>query len=82
MHSQSKRPVPVTFHIRLTLLVALMAVAGMAAAPAETQAKTILNIAAKEPDTLDPHSSILGQSRRSPLHVPRGSRALPSRTGR
>ena len=62
MHSQSKRPVPVTFHIRLTLLVALMAVAGMAAAPAETQAKTILNIAAKEPDTLDPHSSILGQT--------------------
>ena len=35
----------------------------MAAAPqAETQAKTILNIAAKEPDTLDPHSSILGQT--------------------
>ena len=82
MHSQSKRPVPVTFHIRLTLLVALMAVAGMAAAPAETQAKTILNIAAKEPDTLDPHSSILGQTQAIVRFMYRGPRALPSRTGR
>src|SRR5438552_6363454 len=29
---------------------------------AEAQRKTIVNIAAKEPDTLDPHSSTLGQS--------------------
>src|SRR5713226_4104388 len=29
---------------------------------AEAQRRKILNIAAKEPDTLDPHSSTLGQS--------------------
>src|ERR671936_2373268 len=43
----------------LTLLVALAV-----AAPdsADAQRKKILNIAAKEPDTLDPHASTLGQS--------------------
>src|SRR5258705_12092360 len=30
--------------------------------PAEAQKKKVVNIAAKEPDTLDPHTSILGQS--------------------
>jgi peptide/nickel transport system substrate-binding protein len=36
---------------------------GLAApSPAEAQRKKVLNIAAKEPDTLDPHSSTLGQS--------------------
>jgi len=30
--------------------------------PAEAQKKKVLNVAAKEPDTLDPHSSTLGQS--------------------
>src|SRR5439155_18795835 len=30
--------------------------------PAEAQRKKVLTIAAKEPDTLDPHSSTLGQS--------------------
>ena len=30
--------------------------------PADAQKKKVLNIAAKEPDTLDPHTSILGQT--------------------
>src|SRR5262245_54245929 len=36
--------------------------ASLAPAPAEAQRRKILNVAAKEPDTLDPHSSTLGQS--------------------
>jgi peptide/nickel transport system substrate-binding protein len=44
----------------LTLFVAftLLAPGG----PADAQRKKVLNVAAKEPDTLDPHSSTLGQS--------------------
>src|SRR5215467_4976212 len=40
--------------VMLTLLVP--------AGPVDAQRKRVLNIAAKEPDTLDPHSSTLGQS--------------------
>ncbi len=51
--------------IRLCLFLVLVAALAVAAlvlpAPAEAQ-KKILNVAAKEPDTLDPHSSTLGQS--------------------
>ena len=36
-------------------LAVLALLAAMAPAPAEAQRKKILNIAAKEPDTLDPH---------------------------
>src|SRR6266498_1147551 len=36
--------------------------AALAAPPAALAQKKILNIAAKEPDSLDPHSSILGQT--------------------
>ena len=43
-------------------VVVLVLLAAMVPAPAEAQRKKILNIAAKEPDTLDPHSSTLGQS--------------------
>jgi len=43
-------------------LAALLVLAALAPAPAEAQRRKILNIAAKEPDTLDPHSSTLGQS--------------------
>ena len=53
--------------IRLCLLVSLVLVtslgaAGFVAPPAAEAQKKILNIAAKEPDTLDPHTSTLGQS--------------------
>ena len=43
--------------------VAILAFVILAGPPAsEAQRKKVLNIAAKEPDTLDPHSSTLGQS--------------------
>src|SRR6267378_1435265 len=47
-----------------TCLVVLSAltIVGLVQAPAADAQKKILNIAAKEPDTLDPHSSTLGQS--------------------
>jgi len=45
------------------LLLTVVAAVGLLAAPdAEAQKKRVLNIAAKEPDTLDPHGSTLGQS--------------------
>jgi len=43
-------------------LAVLALLVSLAPAPAEAQRKKILNIAAKEPDTLDPHASTLGQS--------------------
>ena len=45
----------------LTVLTAFTLCA-LAVPPAEAQKKKVVNIAAKEPDTLDPHTSILGQS--------------------
>jgi peptide/nickel transport system substrate-binding protein len=48
------------FVVVLLAVFALVVLAGPPAA--EAQRKKILNIAAKEPDTLDPHSSTLGQS--------------------
>jgi peptide/nickel transport system substrate-binding protein len=51
---------------RFVLVIALLttlALLVVAAPPAaEAQRKKVLNVAAKEPDTLDPHSSTLGQS--------------------
>ena len=45
------------------LLLTIVAAVGLLAAPhADAQKKRVLNIAAKEPDTLDPHGSTLGQS--------------------
>src|SRR6266404_1243760 len=44
----------------LTILVALAVL--VPGGPADAQRKKVLNIAAKEPDTLDPYSSTLGQS--------------------
>ena len=46
----------------LAVLAALMLSALAGPPPAEAQKKKVLNIAAKEPDTLDPHASTLGQS--------------------
>src|SRR5262245_23802567 len=40
--------------------------------PVEAQKKKVLNIAAKEPDTLDPHSSTLGQSQAISRFMHRG----------
>ena len=47
----------------IVLTLTIVAVVTLADPPAaEAQRKKVLNIAAKEPDTLDPHSSTLGQS--------------------
>jgi peptide/nickel transport system substrate-binding protein len=46
----------------LAVLSAFVVCALLAPPAAEAQRKKVLNIAAKEPDTLDPHSSTLGQS--------------------
>src|SRR3989449_10320731 len=46
----------------LAVLTAVTLSALAAPAQAEAQRRKILNIAAKEPDTLDPHSSTIGQS--------------------
>ena len=48
--------------IVLLLLTVVAALVAVAPPDAEAQKKRILNIAAKEPDTLDPHGSTLGQS--------------------
>src|SRR5262245_29192153 len=45
----------------LLILVAAFGVCGLFA-PSTADAKKVVNIAAKEPDTLDPHTSTLGQS--------------------
>src|SRR3989475_11009989 len=44
------------------VLVAALAVWGLIETPCAEAQRKIVNIAAKEPDTLDPHSSTLGQS--------------------
>src|SRR5712691_5121126 len=52
--------------LMLVMFLAILAIATLVtlASPpaAEAQRKKIVNVAAKEPDTLDPHSSTLGQS--------------------
>jgi peptide/nickel transport system substrate-binding protein len=55
----------------------------LAAPPAaEAQRKKILNIAAKEPDTLDPHTSILGQSQAIYRFMYRGLTRFAIRDGK
>ncbi len=59
-HTRSSS-LPVLVAALATLVV--LSVVTLAGPPAaEAQRKKVLNIAAKEPDTLDPHSSTLGQS--------------------
>jgi peptide/nickel transport system substrate-binding protein len=56
----------------LAILAAVVVSAMVASPPAEAQKKKILNIAAKEPDTLDPHSSTIGQSQAISRFIYRG----------
>src|SRR5499426_668829 len=63
------------------LLAALVWNAAPGAALAEAQRK-ILNIAAKEPDTLDPHSSTLGQSQAISRFMFRGLTRFAIKDGR
>jgi len=66
-----ERGKPMSTHVRSRLSLLLGGLAALVAfglviladpPAAEAQRKKVLNIAAKEPDTLDPHSSTLGQS--------------------
>jgi len=60
-HLRSRAPFALVAVLLATLIaVSLVWLVGPPAA--EAQRKKVLNIAAKEPDTLDPHSSTLGQS--------------------
>jgi len=66
------------------LVVTLMVSIGIALvgpAPAHAQ-KRILNVAAKEPDTLDPHKSILGQSQAISRFMYRGLTRFAIRDGK
>src|SRR2546426_10096945 len=44
------------------VLLSMVAAVGLVEPPVAEAQKKVVNIAAKEPDTLDPHSSTLGQS--------------------
>jgi peptide/nickel transport system substrate-binding protein len=59
-HVRSRLPFTLVAVLATLAVVALGTLAGPPAA--EAQRKKVLNIAAKEPDTLDPHTSVLGQS--------------------
>jgi ABC-type oligopeptide transport system substrate-binding subunit len=48
----------------------------------EAQRKKILNVAAKEPDTLDPHASILGQTQAIVRFMYRGLTRFAIRDGK
>jgi hypothetical protein len=59
-HVRSRLPFTLVAVLATLAVFALGTLAGPPAA--EAQRKKVLNIAAKEPDTLDPHTSVLGQS--------------------
>jgi peptide/nickel transport system substrate-binding protein len=62
MSSHVRSRFPLALVTVLAILVAFSLVTLVGPPAAEAQRKKVLNIAAKEPETLDPHSSILGQS--------------------
>jgi peptide/nickel transport system substrate-binding protein len=59
-HVRSRFPFALVVVLATLAVVSLVTLIGPPAA--EAQRKKVLNIAAKEPDTLDPHASTLGQS--------------------
>jgi peptide/nickel transport system substrate-binding protein len=61
MSSPARSRLPFTLAASLAALAIVLITLGGPPA-AEAQRRKVLNIAAKEPDTLDPHSSTLGQS--------------------
>ncbi|HEV8531879.1 MAG TPA: ABC transporter substrate-binding protein [Methylomirabilota bacterium] len=94
-HTTALRPErekPMSSHVRsrlsLALVVALAVLTaftlGVLVGPpaAEAQKKKVLNIAAKEPDTLDPHMSILGQSQAIARFMHRGLTRFAIRDGK
>jgi len=59
-HARSRFPLVLATVLATLVVFSLVTLIGPPAA--EAQRKKVLNIAAKEPESLDPHSSILGQS--------------------
>lgn len=81
VHERRKIPMPKLATALVTLAaVALLAFAGPPAADA--QKKKILNVAAKEPETLDPHTSILGQTQAIKRFMYRGLTKFAIRDGK
>jgi peptide/nickel transport system substrate-binding protein len=64
------------------MLSALLGLALWSPPPAEGQRKKSLNIAAKEPETLDPHTSILGQTQAIVRFMYRGLTRFAIRDGK
>src|SRR5262245_44362965 len=56
----------------MCLVLSALTVVGLVHVPDAAAQKKVLNIAAKEPDTLDPHSSTLGQSQAISRFIFRG----------
>jgi peptide/nickel transport system substrate-binding protein len=72
---------PVRFPIFLVLLTVL-AIVGLVVAPVAEAQKRIVKIAAKEPDTLDPHASTIGQSQAIYRFMYRGLTRFAIRDGK
>jgi peptide/nickel transport system substrate-binding protein len=74
------------FPLALVALVATLIVFGITTLvgppAAEAQRKKILNVAAKEPETLDPHTSILGQTQAIKRFMYRGLTRFAVRDGK
>jgi len=66
----------------ILLLVAAFAVVGLVQVPLAEAQKRILNIASKEPETLDPHTSILGQTQAIKRYMYRGLTRFAIRDGK
>src|SRR6266851_6439038 len=62
MFSQKSSRFPLTLVAAIAVLSAVALAALIEPPSADAQRKKVLNIAAKEPDSLDPHASTLGQS--------------------
>src|SRR5207247_9119440 len=79
MSRQIRSRLPLVLVAVFTVLVALTLLGPTD--PADAQRKTVLNIAAKEPDTLDPHSSTLGQSQAIARFMFRGLTRFATKDG-
>src|SRR3989449_5809619 len=77
-----------SFRFPLTLVAAIAVLSTLACAAltgpltADAQRKKVLNIASKEPDSLDPHASILGQSQAIARFMFRGLTRFAIRDGK
>ena len=79
-HSRSRLPIALVAVLATLAVFALGLLAGLPAA--EAQRKKVLNVAAKEPETLDPHTSILGQTQAIKRFMYRGLTRFAIRDGK